>query len=119
MSDLMNVYQCFLSAEFQSGEPDLYLEAASRPDCESWAVALGEASSESLRRKIQQLQRLIMEIREERTADEVQQFLPPAQADNLAELKLTSKLAVSLNVNLVKAGRMYSSLSSLSRLNIQ
>ncbi|XP_078250862.1 inositol polyphosphate 4-phosphatase type II isoform X2 [Pogona vitticeps] len=76
--------------KFQSGEPDLYLEAVSRSDCESWAVALGEASSEGLRSKIQQLQRLIMEIKEERAADEVQQFLPSAQADNLAELKLTS-----------------------------
>ncbi|XP_042326293.1 inositol polyphosphate 4-phosphatase type II isoform X3 [Sceloporus undulatus] len=75
--------------KFQSGEPDLYLEAASRSDCESWAVALGEANSEGLRNKIHQLQRLIMEIKEERTADEVQQFLPSAQADSLAEPKLT------------------------------
>ncbi|XP_077156327.1 inositol polyphosphate 4-phosphatase type II isoform X3 [Paroedura picta] len=76
--------------KFQSGEPDLYLEAASRVNCESWAVALGEASSEGLRNKIQQLQRLIMEIKEETTADEAQQFLPSVQADNLAESKLTS-----------------------------
>lgn len=96
MSVLMKVCQCFLSAEFQSGEPDLYLEAASRSDCESWAVALGEASSEGLRNKIEQLQRLIMEIKEERAADEVpvHQFIPSAQADNLAESKLTSKHVV-------------------------
>ncbi|XP_034969634.1 inositol polyphosphate 4-phosphatase type II isoform X3 [Zootoca vivipara] len=76
--------------KFQSGEPDLYLEAASRSDCESWAVALGEASSEGLRNKIEQLQRLIMEIKEERAADEVHQFIPSAQGDNLAESKLTN-----------------------------
>ncbi|XP_044286660.1 inositol polyphosphate 4-phosphatase type II isoform X4 [Varanus komodoensis] len=76
--------------EFQSGEPDLYLEAASRSDCASWAVALGKANSEGLRNKIQQLQRLIMEIKEEKTADEVQQFLLSAPADNLAEPKITT-----------------------------
>ncbi|KAF7244156.1 Type II inositol 3,4-bisphosphate 4-phosphatase [Varanus komodoensis] len=76
--------------KFQSGEPDLYLEAASRSDCASWAVALGKANSEGLRNKIQQLQRLIMEIKEEKTADEVQQFLLSAPADNLAEPKITS-----------------------------
>ncbi|XP_054846189.1 inositol polyphosphate 4-phosphatase type II isoform X1 [Eublepharis macularius] len=76
--------------KFQSGEPDIYLEAASRVDCESWAVALGEANSEGLRNKIQQLQSLIMEIKEETTADEEQQFLPLVQADSLAESKLTS-----------------------------
>ncbi|XP_032542927.1 inositol polyphosphate 4-phosphatase type II isoform X1 [Chiroxiphia lanceolata] len=76
--------------KFQSGEPDLYLEAASKPDCESWAVALGEANSEGLRGKIQQLRRLIMEIKEERSADEGRQFLPPSQADSLGEPQFTS-----------------------------
>ncbi|XP_017675854.1 PREDICTED: type II inositol 3,4-bisphosphate 4-phosphatase isoform X2 [Lepidothrix coronata] len=76
--------------KFQSGEPDLYLEAASKPDCESWAVALGEANSEGLRHKIQQLRRLIMEIKEERSADEARQFLPPSQADSLGEPQFTS-----------------------------
>ncbi|XP_061440837.1 inositol polyphosphate 4-phosphatase type II isoform X8 [Rhineura floridana] len=76
--------------KFQSGEPNLYLEAASRSGCESWAVALGEANSEGLRGKIQQLQRLIMEIKEDRTADEVQQFIPSTQTDNLAESKFTN-----------------------------
>lgn len=99
MSGLMKVCHCFLSAEFQSGGPDIYREAASRVDCESWAVALGEASSEGLRNKIQQLQRLIMEIKEETTADEAQQFLPSVQADNLAEPKLTSKHCCLLFVN--------------------
>nr|XP_060634887.1 inositol polyphosphate 4-phosphatase type II isoform X3 [Anolis sagrei ordinatus] len=74
--------------KFQSGEPDIYLEAPSRSDCESWAVALGEANSEGLCNKIQQLQTLIMEIKEEKTADEVQQFLPSAQAERLADPKL-------------------------------
>ncbi|XP_027508699.1 type II inositol 3,4-bisphosphate 4-phosphatase isoform X1 [Corapipo altera] len=76
--------------KFQSGEPDLYLEAASKPDCESWAVALGEANWEVLRHKIQQLRRLIMEIKEERSADEARQFLPPSQADSLGEPQFTS-----------------------------
>ncbi|XP_068010153.1 inositol polyphosphate 4-phosphatase type II isoform X1 [Melanerpes formicivorus] len=76
--------------KFQSGEPDLYLEAASKPDCESWAVALGEANSEGLRNKIQQLRRLIMEIKEERASDEARQFLPSSQADRLGELQFTS-----------------------------
>ncbi|XP_064306307.1 inositol polyphosphate 4-phosphatase type II isoform X1 [Phalacrocorax carbo] len=76
--------------KFQSGEPDLYLEAASKPDCESWAVALGEANSEGLRNKIQQLRRLIMEIKEERSADEASQFLPSSQLDSLGEPQFTS-----------------------------
>ncbi|XP_039247209.1 inositol polyphosphate 4-phosphatase type II isoform X2 [Pipra filicauda] len=76
--------------KFQSGEPDLYLEAASKPDCESWAVALGEANSEGLRHKIQQLRRLIMEIKEERSAGEARQFLPPSQVDSLGEPQFTS-----------------------------
>ncbi|XP_040410708.1 inositol polyphosphate 4-phosphatase type II isoform X2 [Cygnus olor] len=76
--------------KFQSGEPDLYLEAASKPDCEAWAVALGEANSEGLRNKIQQLQRLIMEIKEERAADEARQFLPSSQVDSLREPQFTS-----------------------------
>ncbi|XP_065692326.2 inositol polyphosphate 4-phosphatase type II isoform X4 [Patagioenas fasciata] len=76
--------------KFQSGEPDLYLEAASRPDCESWAVALGEANSEGLRNKIQQLRRLIMEIKEERSSGEAQQFLPSSQVDSLGEPQFTS-----------------------------
>lgn len=82
---------CFLNAEFQSGEPDLYLEAASKPDCEAWAVALGEANSEGLQHKIQQLRRLIMEIKEERSSDEAQQFLPSSQVDSLGEPQFTSK----------------------------
>lgn len=82
---------CFLSAEFQSGEPDLYVEAASKPDCESWAVALGEANSEGLQNKIQQLRRLIMEIKEERSSDEARQFLPSSQIDSLGEPQFTSK----------------------------
>ncbi|XP_054028553.1 inositol polyphosphate 4-phosphatase type II isoform X3 [Dryobates pubescens] len=76
--------------KFQSGEPDLYLEAVSKPDCESWAVALGEANSEGLRNKIQQLRRLIMEIKEERASDEARQFLPSSQADSLGEPQFTS-----------------------------
>ncbi|KAJ7402921.1 hypothetical protein BTVI_82303 [Pitangus sulphuratus] len=76
--------------KFESGEPDLYLKAASKADCESWAVALGEASSEGLRNKIQQLRRLIMEIKEERSSDEAQQFLPPSQVDSLGEPQFTS-----------------------------
>ncbi|XP_051473050.1 inositol polyphosphate 4-phosphatase type II isoform X3 [Apus apus] len=76
--------------KFQSGEPDLYLEAPSKPDCESWAVALGEANSEGLQNKIQQLRRLIMEIKEERSSDEAQQFLPASQADRLGEPQFTS-----------------------------
>ncbi|XP_027741474.1 type II inositol 3,4-bisphosphate 4-phosphatase isoform X3 [Empidonax traillii] len=76
--------------KFESGEPDLYLEAASKPDCESWAVALGEANLEGLRNKIQQLRRLIMEIKEERSSDEARQFLPPSQVDSLGEPQFTS-----------------------------
>ncbi|KAM9236516.1 inositol polyphosphate 4-phosphatase type II isoform 2-T2 [Leptosomus discolor] len=76
--------------KFQSGEPDLYLEAASKPDCESWAVALGEANSEGLQNKIQQLRRLIMEIKEERSSDEARQFLPSSQVDSLGEPQFTS-----------------------------
>ncbi|XP_044875233.1 inositol polyphosphate 4-phosphatase type II [Mauremys mutica] len=75
--------------KFQSRNPDLYREAASKPDCELWAVALGEANSESLQNKIQQLRRLIMEIKEERTSDEAQHFLPATQADNLRESQFT------------------------------
>ncbi|CAM2112952.1 unnamed protein product [Caretta caretta] len=76
--------------KFQSREPDLYCEATSKPDCESWPVALGEANSESLQNKIQKLRRLIMEIKEERTSDEAQHFLPATQADNLREPQFTS-----------------------------
>ncbi|KAM6266916.1 inositol polyphosphate 4-phosphatase type II isoform 5-T5 [Spheniscus humboldti] len=76
--------------KFQSGEPDLYLEAASKPDCESWAVALGQANSEGLQNKIQQLRRLIMEIKEERSSDEARQFLPSSQVDSLGEPQFTS-----------------------------
>lgn len=86
---LMRVCQCFLSAEFQSTEPDLYLEVASKTDCESWVVALGEANSEDLRNKIQSL---IMELKEGRMVDEAQHFLPSEQANDLTEPKLvTSK----------------------------
>uniref|UniRef100_A0A8B9QUL2 phosphatidylinositol-3,4-bisphosphate 4-phosphatase n=1 Tax=Anas platyrhynchos TaxID=8839 RepID=A0A8B9QUL2_ANAPL len=76
--------------KFQSGEPDLYIEAASKPDCEAWAVALGEANSEGLRNKIQQLRRLIMEIKEERASEEAHQFLPSSQVDSLGEPQFTS-----------------------------
>ncbi|XP_025945251.1 type II inositol 3,4-bisphosphate 4-phosphatase [Apteryx rowi] len=76
--------------KFQSREPDLYLEAASKPDCEFWAVALGEANSEGLRNKIQQLRRLIMEIKEERSSDEARQFVPSSQVDSLGEPQFTS-----------------------------
>ncbi|XP_034627261.1 inositol polyphosphate 4-phosphatase type II isoform X3 [Trachemys scripta elegans] len=40
--------------------------------------------------KTQQFQRLIMEIKEERTSDEAQHFLPASQADNLREPPFTS-----------------------------
>ncbi|XP_066042538.1 inositol polyphosphate 4-phosphatase type II isoform X5 [Chamaea fasciata] len=76
--------------KFQSGEPDLYLGAASKPDCESWAVALAEVNSEGLWNKIQQLRRLIMEIKEERSSDEARQFLPSSQLDSLGEPQFTS-----------------------------
>jgi len=85
-----------LSAEFQSAEPDLYLEAASKPYCVSWAVALGEANSEGLQNKIQQLRRLIMEIKEERSSDEARQFLPSSQIDSLGEPQFTSKCVYSI-----------------------
>ncbi|XP_014734435.1 PREDICTED: type II inositol 3,4-bisphosphate 4-phosphatase isoform X2 [Sturnus vulgaris] len=76
--------------KFQGGESRLDLEAASKPDCESWAVALGEANSEGVQNKIQQLRRLIMEIKEERSSDEAQQFLPSSQLDSLGEPQFTS-----------------------------
>ncbi|XP_075277147.1 inositol polyphosphate 4-phosphatase type II isoform X5 [Opisthocomus hoazin] len=76
--------------KFQSAEPDLYLEAASKPYCVSWAVALGEANSEGLQNKIQQLRRLIMEIKEERSSDEARQFLPSSQIDSLGEPQFTT-----------------------------
>uniref|UniRef100_A0A8C3QQW2 phosphatidylinositol-3,4-bisphosphate 4-phosphatase n=1 Tax=Cyanoderma ruficeps TaxID=181631 RepID=A0A8C3QQW2_9PASS len=75
---------------FQSGEPDLYLEDASKPDREPWAVALAEVNSEGLHNKIQQLRRLIMEIKEERSSDEARQFLPSSQLDSLGEPQFTS-----------------------------
>ncbi|XP_037991152.1 inositol polyphosphate 4-phosphatase type II isoform X8 [Motacilla alba alba] len=77
-------------SEFQSAEPDLCLEAASKPDCESWAVALGEVNSEGLQNKIQQLRRLIMDIKEERSSDEAQQFFPSSQLDSPGEPQFTS-----------------------------
>ncbi|KAI1238614.1 Type II inositol 3 [Lamprotornis superbus] len=61
-----------------------------KPDCESWAVTLGEANSEGLRNKIHQLRGLIMEIKEERSSDEAQQFLPSSQLDSLGEPQFTS-----------------------------
>lgn len=88
---------CFLGAEFQSGALDLYLEAASKADRESWAVALGEVNSEGLRNKIQQLRRLIMEIKEERSSDEARQFLPSSQLDSLGEPQFTSKCMYSFH----------------------
>ncbi|RLV97351.1 hypothetical protein DV515_00011873 [Chloebia gouldiae] len=80
----------FVSQGFQSGKPDLYPESASKPDCESWAVALGEVNSEGLQNKIQQLRRLIMEIKEERSSDEARQFFPSSQLDSLGEPQFTS-----------------------------
>lgn len=88
-------FHAFLSAEFQSGEPDLYLEAVSKPECEYWAVARGDKNPEGLRNKIQQLGRLIMEIKEERSSDEAQQFLPSSQLDSLGEPQFTSKCMYS------------------------
>uniref|UniRef100_U3JQV7 phosphatidylinositol-3,4-bisphosphate 4-phosphatase n=2 Tax=Ficedula albicollis TaxID=59894 RepID=U3JQV7_FICAL len=76
--------------KLQSGEPDLHLEAASKPGCGSWAVAAREENSEGLRDKIQRLRRLIMEIKEERASDEAQQFLPSSQLDSLGEPQFTS-----------------------------
>ncbi|XP_056346163.1 inositol polyphosphate 4-phosphatase type II isoform X1 [Oenanthe melanoleuca] len=76
--------------KFRSGEPDLHLEAASKPGCGSWAVAAREENSEGLRDKIQQLRRLIMEIKEERSSEEAQQFLPSSQLDSLGEPQFTS-----------------------------
>lgn len=66
----------FLSAAFQSGEPGIYLEAASKSDCEDWIAALQEANSEGLQRRIAYLQQLIMEIKDNASPDEVQQILP-------------------------------------------
>ncbi|XP_013924161.1 PREDICTED: type II inositol 3,4-bisphosphate 4-phosphatase [Thamnophis sirtalis] len=76
--------------EFQSGEPDLYLKAAPRTKtgCESWAVGT-QVNSEELRIQIWWLERLTMDIKEERALEEEQQFIPSAQADNYAESKLT------------------------------
>lgn len=66
----------FLSAAFQSGEPGIYLEAASKSDCEDWIAALQEANSEGLQRRIAYLQQLIMEIKDNASPDEVHQILP-------------------------------------------
>ncbi|XP_039919876.1 inositol polyphosphate 4-phosphatase type II isoform X1 [Hirundo rustica] len=76
--------------KFQSGEPTLHLGAASTPRSEPWAVAPGEVNSEGLRDRIRQLRRLMMEIKEERPADEARQFLPSSQLDSLGEPQLTS-----------------------------
>ncbi|XP_021250173.1 type II inositol 3,4-bisphosphate 4-phosphatase isoform X4 [Numida meleagris] len=49
-----------------------------------------ERQTQSLRNKIHQLWRLIMEIKEERASDEAQQFLPSSQIDSIGEPQLTS-----------------------------
>ncbi|XP_015200093.2 type II inositol 3,4-bisphosphate 4-phosphatase isoform X2 [Lepisosteus oculatus] len=58
-----------LSIKFESGEPDLYLEAFSKSDCKSWIAALREANSEGLQKRIRHLQQLIMEIQGSEPAD--------------------------------------------------
>ncbi|XP_032906875.1 inositol polyphosphate 4-phosphatase type II isoform X2 [Amblyraja radiata] len=65
-----------LTITFQSGEPGIYLEAASKSDCEDWIAALQEANSEGLQRRIAYLQQLIMEIKDNASPDEVHQILP-------------------------------------------
>ncbi|XP_064567396.1 inositol polyphosphate 4-phosphatase type II isoform X9 [Zonotrichia leucophrys gambelii] len=85
VSVVLKLLSCFLSAE-----PDLCLEAASKPGCESCAVALGEVNSEDWQDKIQQLRRLVMEIKEERPSDEARQFFPSSQLDSLGEPQFTS-----------------------------
>ncbi|XP_074397963.1 inositol polyphosphate 4-phosphatase type II isoform X7 [Zonotrichia albicollis] len=85
VSVVLKLLSCFLSAE-----PDLCLEAASKLGCESCAVALGEVNSEDWQDKIQQLRRLVMEIKEERPSDEARQFFPSSQLDSLGEPQFTS-----------------------------
>ncbi|XP_063271191.1 inositol polyphosphate 4-phosphatase type II isoform X2 [Prinia subflava] len=79
-----------IAPKSRSGEPDPHPEAAPRAGCGSWAAAPGALSSGGLRNKIRQLRRLIMEIKEERSADEARQFLPASQLDSLGEPQFTS-----------------------------
>ncbi|XP_072898863.1 type II inositol 3,4-bisphosphate 4-phosphatase isoform X4 [Hemitrygon akajei] len=65
-----------LTITFQSGEPDIYLEAISKSDCGEWIAALRQANSEGLRRRIAHLQQLIMEIKGNTSPDEAHQILP-------------------------------------------
>ncbi|XP_066574494.1 type II inositol 3,4-bisphosphate 4-phosphatase isoform X3 [Amia ocellicauda] len=58
-----------LSIKFESGDPDLYLQAFTESDCKSWIAALREANSEGLQKKILHLQQLIMEMKESEPAD--------------------------------------------------
>ncbi|XP_058884300.1 type II inositol 3,4-bisphosphate 4-phosphatase-like isoform X1 [Acipenser ruthenus] len=58
-----------LSIKFESGEPDLYLEAFTKSDCKSWIAALREANSEGLQKRIHHLRQLIMEIKGSEPAD--------------------------------------------------
>ncbi|XP_060707703.1 type II inositol 3,4-bisphosphate 4-phosphatase isoform X2 [Hemiscyllium ocellatum] len=64
------------TVKFQSGEPEIYLEAVSKSDCEDWIAALREANSEGLQRRIVQLQQFIMEIKANTSPDGIHQILP-------------------------------------------
>ncbi|OCT97046.1 hypothetical protein XELAEV_18009268mg [Xenopus laevis] len=70
------------TGNFFSEEEDLYLEATSTLDCESWAAALCQANSEILCGGITLVRALIMEMKEERALDVAQNLIFPAEGEN-------------------------------------
>uniref|UniRef100_UPI00398E51DE inositol polyphosphate 4-phosphatase type II isoform X1 n=2 Tax=Pristiophorus japonicus TaxID=55135 RepID=UPI00398E51DE len=89
-----------LTITFQSGEPDIYLEAVSKSDCGDWIAALREAISEGLQRRIAHFQQLIMEIKENASPDGTHQILPLPQIQSplisIGKVPFEPKLEFSL-----------------------
>ncbi|XP_067849905.1 type II inositol 3,4-bisphosphate 4-phosphatase isoform X4 [Heptranchias perlo] len=89
-----------LTITFQSGEPDIYLEAVSKSDCGDWIAALREANSERLQRRIAHLQQLIMEIKGNTSPDGTHQILPLLEIQspliNIGKVPFEPKLEFSL-----------------------
>ncbi|XP_078395352.1 inositol polyphosphate 4-phosphatase type II isoform X1 [Cetorhinus maximus] len=89
-----------LTITFQSGEPEIYLEAVSKSDCGDWIAALREANSEGLQRRIAYLQQLIMEIKANTSPDGTHQILPlpeiPSPLISAGKVPFEPKLEFSL-----------------------
>ncbi|CAJ1085730.1 type II inositol 3%2C4-bisphosphate 4-phosphatase-like [Xyrichtys novacula] len=56
-----------LAVTFESGDPPVFLQCSSPPDCDSWLVVLKNANTDSLKRRITHLQTLLNAHTQQRT----------------------------------------------------